>query len=129
MVMRQAEVKRYIEGLVQANQDRAREARVAVRDEHVRQVERGNHTSRNTEDTKFRAAVSAAAGLNVRTSHTLPVRRLMCTCKKSWPELVTGSSMKSRRMQPPRLVGTRRGQSRQAGGTWLALTRWQSNGR
>ena len=43
----------------------------------------GSPTSRNTDATKLRAAVSAVAVLKVGTSHTRPVRRSMCTCKKS----------------------------------------------
>ena len=49
----------------------------------------------------------------------------MCTCKKSWPERVTGSLTKSRPLQPLLRVGIGRGKSRLAGGRWSALTRWQ----
>ena len=54
------------------------------------------------------AAVSAVAVLKVGTSHTRPVRRSMCTCRKSWPERATGNSRKSGLIHPPRRVGTSR---------------------
>jgi hypothetical protein len=43
----------------------------------------GTPTSRNTDETKLRAAVSAVAVLKVGISQTRPVSRSMCTCKKS----------------------------------------------
>ena len=50
----------------------------------------------------MRAAISAVGVLKVGTSQTRPVKRSICTCKKSWPERATGSSRKSSLMQPPR---------------------------
>jgi len=69
----------------------------------------GSPTDRKTDAIKFRAAVSAVAVLNVGTSHTRPVSRSMCTCRKSWPERARGSSMKSNEMVPPRRDGTGNG--------------------
>ena len=83
----------------------------------------GKPTSWKTDATKLRTAVSAVADLLVGTSHARPVRRSMCTCKKSWPERAVGSSKKSRLIQPPLLDGTGRGKSSPAGGRWSALTR------
>ena len=62
----------------------------------------GSPTSRNTDPTKLRAASSAVAVLKVGTSHTRPVRRSMCTCRKSWPERAT---RKYRLIHPPLPAG------------------------
>jgi hypothetical protein len=84
VVVRRAEDEQGTELGVQPGPASADEARVAVQHQHVRQPYDGP-TSRKTDATKLRAAVSEVAVLKVGTSQTRPraVRRSMCTCRKS----------------------------------------------
>ena len=114
--MRRAVDERSAQRRVQARPEGASEARVAVRDETL-----GSPTTGPRRGT--RSFSSAVAVLKVGTSLTRPVRRSMCTCRKSWQERAKGSSRKFRLMHPPRRVETGRRYSRPSGGRWSTLTR------
>ena len=68
----------------------------------------GNPMSRITEDTKFRAAVSAVVILNVGTSHTCPVKKMMCTCKKNVSGLGEASCRKFHEVETDAAAAARR---------------------
>ena len=85
-------------------------------------------TSRNTYATNLRAAVivtvtvSEVAVLKIGTIHTRPLRRSICTCKKSWPERATALHLAWGSGHRARDAWTR-GPTARTVGRWSALTR------
>ena len=86
-------------------------------------IQSGSPTSLKTNPTKLAAAISDMQVLTVGTNHTRPVKRSMCTCRKSRPERDLGNSMKSRLIMPPRRARTGRGAVSPGGKPCSALTR------